>query len=666
MSQHPSTSVRTGTSPLARNLVGRRQFVVAASAMGLALVASPALGSSSLGVRAAHAEEAGQTYVPGTYTGVGTGRKGPVSVEVTFSRDAIEDIQVTESHETPRIAASAYDQIPALVIEYQSLGIDSVTGATLTSAGLMTAIEDAVEQAGGDVAALEKVAGPQKSTAEETLDCDVLVIGSGSSGMVCAIECALKGAKVCVMEKSSNIGGNALVCGGVLDWVEAPLEMRPDMTEGYANYLRQTVQTAVDEYGAPREEADKVIAQLDEWQAAGNTKLFDSPDWEYLYNLVANAADPYSEEGKAYTLAFLEGTADLFTWFEQTNIEWKSPLYAVAGYPWPTCTSPMEGECGAGYFLAFEDFVNSQSLPIDFVMATPASELVVEGGRVAGAKGVCSDGTSYTVNASKAVVLATGGFSGSPEKLKKYGAEWGFADMDYIPNDNAYGHTGDGLALAMQAGAPEPADESVYVMILPFANAVDLSVESIVGDSGNALLVNKQGKRFVDEAQGRNYITGFEMQQEDEMCYLISDANTCGFTDGLNMFGIEEEMLKLQGKCFSADTLEELAELIGVDGATFAETVETFNGYAEAGADPDFGRTMFTESSVVKTAPFYACPCHWAVHITNGLVNVDAECKALDAEGNAIDGLYAIGELTGDSGITNMATALVVADGIMA
>ena len=250
--------------------------------------------------------------------------------------------------------------------------------------------------------------------------------------------------------------------------------------------------------------------------------------------------------------------------------------------------------------------------------------------------------------------------------LKKYGAEWGFSDMDYIPHDNAYGHTGDGLTLAMQAGAPEPADESIYVMILPFANAVDLSVESIVGDSGNALLVNKNAERFVDEAQGRNYITGYEMQQPDEMCYLISDATTCGFTDGLNMFGIEEDMLKLQGKCFEANTIEELAEQIGLDPEKLAQTVESFNGYAEAGVDPDFGRTMFTEASVVKNPPFYACPCHWAVHITGALMNVGFSGEALDAQGAPIEGLYAIGELAGDAGITNMATAVIVADAITA
>lgn len=290
----------------------------------------------------------------------------------------------------------------------------------------------------------------------------------------------------------------------------------------------------------------------------------------------------------------------------------------------------------------------------------------MEDGRVAGARGTCSDGTSYTVRASKAVLLATGGFAGSPELLRKYGAEWDFASMDYIPTDNAYGHTGDALALASAAGAAEPDEGGVYVMILPFCNAVDLSVESIVGDSGNALLVNKNAERFVDEAQGRNYITRYEMEQPDGMCYLISDANSCLIKDGQNLMGIEEEMLLSQGKCYKADTLADLAAQVGLDPETLKGTVATFNGYVDAGQDPDFGRTMFNEASKVVQPPFYAMPCHWAVHITGTLVSVDGQGAVLDAGGQPVPGLYAVGEVTGDSGITNMATGIAVADAITA
>lgn len=645
------------TSALAHQCVGRRQFVVAAAGAGLALVALPQVGHTS----AAHAATAaGQTYTPGTYSATALGRKGPVGVEVSFSESAIESIEVTESHETPRIAAGAFAQIPALVVEYQSLGIDTVTGATFSSLAVLSAVADCVEQAGGDVAALQAAPGPEPRDEDVEIDVDVLVVGSGSAGMTCAIECALQGAKVAVMEKCANLGGNALVCGGVLGWINSPDELRPDMTDGYAAYFAQTLATAA-EMGVPQEVIDEVQAEYDAYYAAGNTKVFDSAKWNYVYGIVASGGMEFSqEEYDAYTT---EENDLMFDWLNQTDIEWK-PLTGVAGYPWPENTSPVEGECGAGYFLAFDRFIEAKSLPIDFVMATPAEELISEGGRVTGAKGTCADGTRYVVRASKAVVLATGGFSGNPDMIKKYDFLWDFADDAPIPTDNAYGHTGDGMVLAQSVGSPEP--ESVYTMILPFANAADLSVESIVGDSGNALLVNLEAKRFVDESQGRNYITTYEMQQTDGKSFLISDKNNCLIENGLNMFNIEEEMLLLMNRLYKADTIEELAEQCGLDPQTLAETVATYNEYAAQGSDPDFGRTMFNESSPVVEPPFYACPCTWAMHITGGGVAIDDTRAVLDAQGERIPGLYAIGELNGNAGITNMAEGIVVADAIMA
>ncbi len=644
--------------------IGRRQFIAGAAAGGLFLSIAPTCQAFTN--CKAFATESSQSFTAGTYTATAMGRKGPVGVEVTFSDDRIESIEVIESHETPRIAAAAFDGLIPTILEYQTLGLDTVTGATFSSMALLNAVEECAKQAGADLDALATAPGPDKTTAEETIDCDVLVIGSGSAGTVAAMEAALQGAKVVVMEKSSNIGGNALVCGGVLDWLNAPEEYRPEMTEGYEAFLFQTLEQAKGDFGAPQEAIDEVLAEYEDHKSSGSTKVFDSGRWEYLYGRVASGGTAkFDQDAFDTSDSNIESNHALFDWLNQTNIEWKSPLIAVAGYPWPTCTSPVKGECGAGYFLAFEDYIVSENLPIDFLMATPATELTTSNGRVVGAKGTCVDGTTYTVNASKAVILATGGFSGSPELLKRYGAEWEFDTMDFIPTDNAYGHTGDGLALAQGTGSATPEEHSVYVMILPFANAVDYSVESIVGDSGNALLVNKEAKRFVDECQGRNYITRYEMEQPDQMCYLISDVNTCLFENGMNMFGIEEEMLLLQKKCYKADTIADLANQIGLDPDTLEETISTFNGYVDAGQDPDFGRTMFNENSKVLEPPFYACPCHWAVHITGTLVATDSNGAVLDVEGNPIAGLYSIGEVSGNSGITNMAEAIEVANAIV-
>lgn len=638
--------------------ITRRQLVAAGAAASAALLAAPVVPRSSLAEQP-KASSVEQTYTPGTYTGSAMGRKGPIGVEVTFSDHAIESIEITESHETPRIANGAYQTIPQLVIEYQSLGIDSVTGATLSSMGLINAIGDCVEQAGGNVSDLEKAAGPEKASDAVELNADIVVIGAGAAGMPCAIEGALRGAKVVVFEKSSNVGGNALVSGGVLVYVNAPDDLRQDMTDGYRAYFEQTLQNAL-AIGAPQELVDSIQKEFDDYYAAGNTKVFNSYTWQAIYNMIAADETEYTDDLYQVYLSTAQSGDLLMDWLAQTDIQYRS-LVPAGGYPWPDNTSPQTGECGEGYFAAMDDFIAEKGLDITFLMATPVSELITEDGKVTGAKGTSSDGTSYTVHASKGVAIATGGFSGNPDMIVEHDDGWGFAGFNSIPTDNAYGHTGDGLKLAQSVGGAY-ADSGANFMIL-IANGTDISVESQVGAGKSTLMVNKEGKRFCDESGTRNGKVRAVMEQTDDFDYSISDAPIAAFEDGKNQFGIEEDMLLLMNKLYKADTVEELAQQIDIDPDTLAETVATFNEYVRQGSDPDFGRTLLDELYVIEEPPYYACPGTWAMHITNSGVQVDMETYAvLDESGKAVEGLYAIGEVkVGDSGITVMADGIKLA-----
>ena len=148
-------------------------------------------------------------YTPGTYTGVGYGHNGRIEVEVTFSEDAITDVNIVSHSETAGICEVAMEQIPTLVVDNQSLGIDAITSATDSSHGIMQAIEDCVAQAGGDVEALKavKIEKEDKSTVFESIDADICVIGGGVSGSVAAIQASDLGAKVVLLEKAASTAG---------------------------------------------------------------------------------------------------------------------------------------------------------------------------------------------------------------------------------------------------------------------------------------------------------------------------------------------------------------------------------------------------------------------------------------------------------------------------
>ena len=158
------------------------------------------------------------TFNAGTYTASANGMNGAVTVEVTFSDSAITDVKVTKQAETPAIASGALEQIPADIVAHQTLAVDTVTGATITSKAILAAVEDCVKQAGADPDTLRTPV--EKNTADvgdRTAHVEVLVIGGGGTGLAAAMSAMDSGAKdVMVVEKLSRFGGSTSVSGAVV------------------------------------------------------------------------------------------------------------------------------------------------------------------------------------------------------------------------------------------------------------------------------------------------------------------------------------------------------------------------------------------------------------------------------------------------------------------
>ena len=132
----------------------------------------------------APAAASGASYTAGTYTATADGNNGPVTVEVTVSDTAITSVKVTDQAETESIAGPAIERIPQAIVDNQSLAVDAVSGATVTSTAILTAVADAIEQAGGDVEALKNVAVSGGDAAQVgDKSADVVVIGAGGAGL---------------------------------------------------------------------------------------------------------------------------------------------------------------------------------------------------------------------------------------------------------------------------------------------------------------------------------------------------------------------------------------------------------------------------------------------------------------------------------------------------
>lgn len=591
-------------------------------------------------------------YTAGTYTASSQGKFGPVTIQATFSNEAIENIEVTDHEETAFISNRALTELPEAIVENQSLAVDTITGATLSSMAVLAATEDCVRQAGGNPSDLKEAPQKTASTGTESLEADLLVVGAGGSGMACAIAAAKLGMeRVVVLEKSCSIGGNALVSGGYLEYVEADDSLREEMTDSQRAQLEADLAAA--EGVVPADALELIRGQWANWQAAGNTKCFDSIELQALQYTIAGEGD---YEGN---VLFCQNIAALDAWLVEDGFAFKE-LVGIVGYPWPRWSSPAEGRCGQGYFQHYQGLVEDQALPVEILLNVPATELICEGDRVVGAKAQAEDGTTYEVRAAKGVVLATGGFSGSPEMLRQYNTMWPFEEGVDIPTTNTYGHTGDGInmALALGAGVALMDDQ----MPFPMADCKNSSDETTVGDDIDCMMINSEGVRFMDEVRDRYSMTADIMEQPGQMMYMITDADTCRVEGDLNRYGHKLESLINQGQLYVADTIEELAAQIGCEGSVLAKTVADYNEAARSGVDAAFGRTSFSDLSPIENPPFYASPRTWAMHITVGGLLYDDSFRVTTEEGEPIEGLYAVGEtIVGSSGVGTQGEGLAVA-----
>lgn len=160
--------------------------------------------------------EYSKAMTAGTYTATARGHHSDVTVEVTVSDEAIESVTVVDDDETYNISDAAIDTVPGRIVKHQSVNVDGVAGATMTSQAILNAVRDCIEQAGGQEAvnAFSVRAGETPSTEEFTMEADVVVAGSGLTGIAAALAAQQEGASVILIEKLPFVGGISQTAAG--------------------------------------------------------------------------------------------------------------------------------------------------------------------------------------------------------------------------------------------------------------------------------------------------------------------------------------------------------------------------------------------------------------------------------------------------------------------
>ncbi len=282
---------------------------------------------------------------------------------------------------------------------------------------------------------------------------------------------------------------------------------------------------------------------------------------------------------------------------------------------------------------------------VQLLLNTKATHIVMENGKAAGVQAE-SDTAILTIK-SKAVVLTTGGFGANEDMLVKYKP----ALKGYVTT-NAPSATGDGIVMAEEVGAALVDMDQIQTHPTVHQASSIMLTESVRGEG--AILVNQKGERFINEMETRDVVSAAENEQEGGYAYLIFDQELRN-----NLKAIEGYVSN--GLTKQADTLEGLAQEIGVDADTLKKTVEDWNAAVAAGKDEAFGRATAMPRNI-SVAPFYAAQIGPGIHHTMGGIKINPDTQVLNAEGNVIEGLYAAGEVTGGVHGANRIGGNAVAD----
>lgn len=595
--------------------------------------------------------ETSSGYKAGTYTGTAKGRNGDVTVEVKLSATAIDSVTVTQHTETEGIADPAITKIPASIVEYQSLGVDVITGATITSNAVLEAVGNALKSANVDVEALkakkvEKIAGEK---IEKTVD--VVVVGGGGAGISAAVAAASEGKSVILIEKTAALGGNTLAAGGVWNAVNEELDAKTASNEGRISTLKTYLDYDEAQFQGEFLTAFKTLkTQINEYLKGDTTTLFDSVEFHLIQSYLGGLREDLDGKqiyGNYDLLNTLVSNSDAtIQWLEKTvGSEFNETLSEPIGSLWLRAQTPKTSK-QVDLFDKPSTYVTSKGGEIIFECA--ANELLTENGAVVGVKGALTDGTEVVLHANQGVVLATGGFGANTEMVMKYDKYWGDNLYSEIGTTSVSSTVGEGITMAQSAvNAQVTGMEFTQLMPIGYATNGLLAL----GNGTNVMYVTPEGTRFVDEYAERDVISkaAFENGGQQGLFYEIGKKSNITFWQDAD--------------CFEADTIEELAKLIGMDPAVLTAEVTKYNGYVDAGKDADFNKTVFSSKIEISgDDKFVARSMKPSIHHTMGGLVIDTECHVYNQDNAVIEGLYAAGEVAGGIHAGNRLGGNAIAD----
>jgi len=532
----------------------------------------------------------------GVYTGSAFGFMSPLKVEVTMKDNAIADMKVVENGDTGMIGVAAGHKLAQSIVEHQSLAVDAIAGATVTSNGVFAAAAQALEAAGADVAAYKNAPVEKRAAETAVLDTQVVVIGAGMAGITAAIEAAEAGKEVILLERSgvyssSTTRSEGMVMGAGSNFQKA---------HGIADAAMDTEDMYNDMY--------ELYAQ----ESTLNTELLAKT---------------------------INESASLVNWLEDHGVIWEGVHPISALEPRNDARSHISWKKGDGLMEKLVEALDATE-NLTVYLNTKATSLMMDNGAVVGVKATNEYGDDITINA-KATILCTGSYGANTELI---------AELNPKLNPVVYSGwgDGDGWYMAKDAGAKmvEIGYMAASTMYVPsgFCDLTQPYVGSPTLPLFNVMQVNMDGKRLINEDAFTFDFADLLYNSDDPVGWAIAGAKyqeqyPAHYDEGKNT------VFNVHGKdyymAYKADTIEELAEMTGMDAETLKAAVERYNASCDAGVDEEFGKDPKYMERI--DAPYIAMMLTCAVSDAFSGCVINENAQVVDTEGNVIPGFYAAG-----------------------
>ena len=425
---------------------------------------------------------------------------------------------------------------------------------------------------------------------------DVIVVGAGGAGMAAAVMAADQGAKVALLERLAFPGGNTQLARGQMNAADPVRQPRQGIKDSPELHAKQTL-----EAGDFRGNPDRVRV-------------------------------------------LCENAYDAVTWLESLGLVFQKDVYQMFGGLYPRAHEPDMPE-GQGYVSVLLKALSDRKVPIltnirvtDIIRDTPAS------GEVRGVRCETKDGVRY-LQARKAVVLATGGFSANKYLRELHDPRVAGLGTDNLPNETA----GDVMMAAVRVGGYLVGMD--FLQSTPGAPAGKKMKIILNSRVGELVFVDKRGNRIVDEGGRRDVIRDAVLATPERYAYTVLDNETYQKYPAAIHKSVEEG-IKID-EAWTAPTLKELAVKMGVDPEGLEKGVARYNSFVDKGVDEDFGKDKRNLLKRIEVGPFWACYTGMTVHHTMGGLSCNVKAQVLDWQGKVVPRLYAAGEIAGGIHGTN-------------